>query len=141
MLSTGRSCDGRRLRMPCVHCSCQTKTISAFFFEFHSPHHKDWRLGSQQVRQNCIGFHGRCKTQRGHLRRKPKICTANPGSSLHLTTTSRNSSCSLSLSLSCIQHNHIVCVARLIIGLFTCALGWRRKANNPKQSYMYYNNV
>lgn len=99
MLSTGRSCDGRRLRMPCVHCSCQTKTISAFFFEFHSPHHKDWRLGSQQVRQNCIGFHGRCKTQRGHLRRKPKICTANPGSSLHLTTTSRNSSCSLSLSL------------------------------------------
>lgn len=112
------------------------------FFEFHSPHHKDWRLGSQQVRQNCIGFHGRCKTQRGYLRRKPKICSpANPGSSLHLTTTSRNSSCSLSLSLSCIQHNHIVCVARLIIGLFTCALGWRRKANNPKQSYMYYNNV
>ena len=135
MLSTGRSCDGRRLRMPwgqshsqvtrskkealwecsLVHCSCQTKTISAFFFEFHSPHHKGWRLGSQQVRQNCIGFHGRCKTQRGHLRRKPKICSpANPGSSLHLTTTSRNSSCSLSLSLSHVYSTIILYAVRAL---------------------------
>ena len=87
-------------------------------YKFRSPsHHKGWRLGSQQVRQNCIGVHGRCKTQRGHLQRKPKICSpANPGSSLHLTTTSRNGSGSRSLiSLYVyVQYNYIICVACLI---------------------------
>ena len=83
-------------------------------YKFRSPsHHKGWRLGSQQVRQNCIGVHGRCKTQRGHLQRKPKICSpANPGSSLHLTTTSRNGSGSRSLiSLSTYTYNTIILYA------------------------------